>query len=127
MTDCLFWHMHGVQFQARLERLVQEAAEHPKMAALLRLLLQHFDGARPGADEAASARSGAAGDPSRVIIFTNLRETVVSICEALRPHEPLIRAKCARLNTPLTPLEGLTRVPACPLLSCPNRRGLQGR
>lgn len=110
------------QFQARLDRLVQEAAEHPKIAALLRLLLQHFAdaGGGPGEDGAASARLGAAGEPSRVIIFTNLRETVVSICEALKPHEPLIRAKCCPLKRTTcmhVPTHAL-RVRTCPLLMC---------
>ena len=29
----------------------------------------------------------------RVIVFTNYREGVMSICEALRAHEPLITAR----------------------------------
>ena len=101
---------------------MRTAAEHPKMAALLQLLLAHFGATSSGSHEAgdappgahagngagsvtaggrpgdgagawaAGARSGGA-EPSRVIIFTTLRETVGGICKALRPHAPLIKAK----------------------------------
>lgn len=42
----------------------------------------------------ASMQEGdAAGCSGRVIIFTNFREGVMAICEALRSHEPLITAR----------------------------------
>jgi hypothetical protein len=43
-----------------------------------------------GDGEAKGAPREASG---RVIVFTNFREGVMSICEALRAHEPLITAK----------------------------------
>ena len=73
----------------RLDHLVRSSAAHPKTAALLRILAEHF---RRSADAGAEP-----GDVSRVIIFTNLRETVTAICEALRPHEPLVQARSALL------------------------------
>lgn len=73
-----------LQFQWRLEQLVRSGAAHPKLAKLLEVLLGHFQ------EHAASAD---AARPSRVIIFTNLRESVHTICDALRQQEPLITAK----------------------------------
>ncbi len=35
-----------------------------------------------------------AGSVGRVIIFTNLRESVNEIVESLKAHEPLITARC---------------------------------
>ena len=82
------------QFQLRLEQLVRTCAEHPKLAALQDVLLAHFRGAPAAVDgEAGGAKSGA--EPTRAIIFTNLRESVAAICALLRHHEPLIKAKCA--------------------------------
>lgn len=77
------------QFQVRLDHLVRTAAVHPKMTALLDIVLAHFEQQQ---QQAASATEGAT-EVSRVIIFTNLRETVTSICEALRQHEPRIQAR----------------------------------
>ena len=74
----------SVQFQVRLDNLVQTSATHPKMAALLDIVREHFK---------QHAASGEAEDVSRIIIFTALRETVHSICEALRQHEPFTQAK----------------------------------
>ncbi len=74
-----------LQFQVRLDHLVRTASgPHPKLAALLDIVREHFQ--QHGA-------SGEAEEASRVIIFTGLRETVHSICEALLEHEPLIQAK----------------------------------
>ena len=78
-----------LQFQVRLDRLVRSSAAHPKTAALLRILKEHFQQSRSAGSEA--------WDVSRVIVFTNLRETVTVICEALRPHEPLLQARSALL------------------------------
>lgn len=82
------------------------------MAALLEVVLEHFklegtpeSDARPA--EAAAGQvtpsKAAAGDdtgekagtddPGRVIIFTNRRDSVQSIVEMLRAHEPLITAR----------------------------------
>ena len=73
------------QFQVRLDHLQRTSSgPHPKMAALLDIVKEHFE---------QHVASGEAGDTSRAIIFTGLRETVHSICEALRQHEPLIQAK----------------------------------
>ena len=95
----------GRQFKARLEELVRTAASHPKMAALLEVVLEHFREAaagNPGADPGSGAADGAGGAPgaaaaavSRVIVFTNLRDSVASICALLERHAPLVTAKCA--------------------------------
>ena len=84
------------------------------MAALLEVVLEHFkpEGSpeadtRPdtaagqaGGDTPAKAVEGGDGgeqaagsDPGRVIIFTNRRDSVQSIVEMLRSHEPLITAR----------------------------------
>ena len=84
----------GLQFQVRLDHLVRTTAAHPKTAALLRILTEHFQ---------QSVGAGAEpGDVSRVIIFANLRETVTAICEALRPHEPLMQARSPLLPAHLS-------------------------
>ena len=75
------------QFQVRLDHLVRTAAVHPKMTALLDIVRAHFE------QQQAASATGGATEVSRVIIFTNLRETVTSICEAVRQHEPLIQAR----------------------------------
>jgi ERCC4-related helicase len=75
------------QFQVRLDHLVRTAAVHPKMTALLDIVRAHFE------QQQQAAFAEGATEVSRVIIFTNLRETVTSICEALRQHEPLIQAR----------------------------------
>ena len=64
---------------------MKSAAAHPKMAKLQEVVVQHFE---------THAASVDARRPSRVIIFTNLRESVHSICAMLRSHEPLVTAKC---------------------------------
>lgn len=77
--------LEPLQFQVRLDHLVRTLpGPHPKMAALLGIVRERFE---------QHAACGEAGDISRTIIFTGLRETVHSICEALRQHEPLIQAK----------------------------------
>lgn len=96
---------YGRQFKARLEELVRTAASHPKMAALLEVVLEHFRDAaagNPGAEPSSSSTDGAGGAPgaaaaavSRVIVFTNLRDSVASICALLARHAPLVTAKCA--------------------------------
>ncbi|KAK9842497.1 hypothetical protein WJX81_002950 [Elliptochloris bilobata] len=104
---------HLREFSTRLEQLVRSAASHPKMAALLEVVLEHFQHSADAAaadnlgDPAAAAgAAGAAGHArgsgaaaataapvSRVIVFTNLRKSVASICELLAQHAPLITAK----------------------------------
>ena len=101
-----------MQFHKQLKQLVNRAATHPKMAALLEVVLQHFqpDGAPPQPDTAVTAEStvssptaadvglgaadqAAADKPGRVIIFTNRRDSVQSIVEMLRTREPVITAR----------------------------------
>ncbi|KAL0018444.1 hypothetical protein WJX77_010041 [Trebouxia sp. C0004] len=100
------------EFHKQLKSLVNRAATHPKMAALLEVVLQHFkpegvpqSDSRPTAAAAGQVTpaKAAAGDgngekavtddPGRVIIFTNRRDSVQSIVEMLRAHEPLITAR----------------------------------
>ena len=78
-AEALRPHAHA-QFQARLDCLVRDAAQHPKMAALLETVLAHFR-----SDAESRGPDTAGGDPSRVIIFTNLRDSVQAICDVLRP------------------------------------------
>lgn len=56
-------------------------------------LLLRGGGAAP--ETAAAAAAAAAPEVSRVIVFTNLRESVHSICELLAQHAPHVSAKCA--------------------------------
>ncbi|CAD7704868.1 unnamed protein product [Ostreobium quekettii] len=65
------------QFLDRINWMVERNMEHPKMAVLCEVLLAHF----------------ASGGGSRVIVFTNLRETVGDIVQLLRRHEDTITAK----------------------------------
>lgn len=88
------------QFRERLEELVRRGAAHPKMEALLQTLLRHF--AAPEGDISAAAEGGGeASGGGRVIIFTNLRESVHSIAEVLRQHSPVIEPRCAGACTRL--------------------------
>ena len=103
-----------MQFHKQLKHLVSRAATHPKMAALLEVVLEHFKPqASPEPDTRPDTAAGQAGsptpvkatggsdsveqaagsDPGRVIIFTNRRDSVQSIVEMLRSHEPLINAR----------------------------------
>ena len=100
-----------MQFHKQLKQLVNRAATHPKMAALLEVVLDHFQpqGAPPQPDAAVAARplmlsptaadAEAVGDmaaidqPGRVIIFTNRRDSVQSIVEMLRTRDPVITAR----------------------------------
>lgn len=101
-----------MQFHKQLKQLVNRAATHPKMAALLEVVLQHFqpesapqqpdaaiatEGVFPSptaADAGVGAADQAAADqPGRVIIFTNRRDSVQSIVEMLRTREPVITAR----------------------------------
>ena len=101
-----------MQFHKQLKQLVSRAATHPKMAALLEVVLEHFQpqGTPPQADATAAAQgvmsSPTAGNaeettdhlaeadkPGRVIIFTNRRDSVQSIVEMLRTREPVITAR----------------------------------
>lgn len=101
-----------MQFHKQLKSLVNRAATHPKMAALLEVVLEHFkpDGTPESASRTAEAAAGqvtpakaaadddngekaVTDDPGRVIIFTNRRDSVQSIVEMLRAHEPLITAR----------------------------------
>ena len=101
-----------MQFHKQLKQLVNRAATHPKMAALLEVVLQHFQPeSAPQQPDAAIATEGvfssptaadagvgaadqaAADQPGRVIIFTNRRDSVQSIVEMLRTREPVITAR----------------------------------
>lgn len=108
--------LHMLQFHKQLKQLVNRAATHPKMAALLEVVMEHFkpeespasdarlthaaDGqqrkatpSKPAAAGDDSSEQAAASAPGRVIIFTNRRDSVQSIVEMLRAHEPLITAR----------------------------------
>ena len=112
----------GRQFKARLEELVRSAASHPKMAALLEVVLEHFrdaaaatSGMHPGnaTDGAGGAPGAAAPTVSRVIVFTNLRDSVASICGLLEQHAPLVTAKCVSgFKKHLAPLQHAHGIPA---------------
>lgn len=107
--DTINYPLFHMQFQLRLEQLVRTCAEHPKLAALQDILLRHFHSAPAVVDEQGNAVAGA--EPSRAIIFTNLRESVATICALLRRHEPLIKAKyCPLACTLLAPLPGASFV-----------------
>ena len=101
-----------MQFHKQLKSLVNRAATHPKMAALLEVVLEHFkpEGTPESDSRPAEAAAGqvtpskaaadddngekaVTDDPGRVIIFTNRRDSVQSIVEMLRAHEPLITAR----------------------------------
>lgn len=100
-----------MQFHKQLKQLVNRAATHPKMAALLEVVLDHFQpqGAPAQSDATAAAQpfvssptainaeeaadAAAFDKPGRVIIFTNRRDSVQSIVEMLRTHEPVITAR----------------------------------
>lgn len=105
-----------LQFHKQLKQLVSRAATHPKMAALLEVVLEHFgaEGSteavlQPAASASAAAAAGQEGgvvtpgkpggegatacSPGRVIVFTNRRDSVQSIVEMLRNHEPLVTAR----------------------------------
>ena len=101
-----------MQFHKQLKQLVHRAATHPKMAALLEVVLQHFqpEGTPPQPTAAVAAESvlsspaaadagmghadqAAADKPGRVIIFTNRRDSVQSIVDMLRTREPVITAR----------------------------------
>ncbi len=111
MQPYILW-LCFMQFHKQLKSLVNRAATHPKMAALLEVVLEHFkpEGTPESDSRPAEAAAGqvtpakaAAGDdngekavtddPGRVIIFTNRRDSVQSIVEMLRAHEPLITAR----------------------------------
>jgi ERCC4-related helicase len=79
------------QFKTRLDQLVRSGVAHPKLAALQDVVLRHFGEHAAGAH--AHVDTDAAASPSRIIIFTNLRTSVHTICDALRQHEPLVTAK----------------------------------
>ncbi|KAK9817873.1 hypothetical protein WJX72_003494 [[Myrmecia] bisecta] len=70
------------EFKRRLEELVKHGASHPKMAALLDVILQHFQAAGPDAAPA-----------GRIIVFTNLRESVDAIVDLLNNHNPGVVAR----------------------------------
>jgi ERCC4-related helicase len=66
------------QFVTRLESAAAAGGGGPRLAQLVGILRQHFEGD---------------GDPGGVIVFASLREGVQSIVDALKQHEPLIRAR----------------------------------
>lgn len=96
-----------LQFHINLKQLVQRAASHPKMAKLLEVVLDHFDGngAVPSTELSAAAagtampepaeesHDAAADKPGRVIIFTNRRDSVHTIVDMLRAREPIVTAR----------------------------------
>lgn len=82
-----------------LKQLVERAASHPKMEALLKVVLHHFKPYGCAAPDA-TAIGVASGDdgkheqpPGRVIIFTNRRDSVQSIVDMLHGHEPTVTAR----------------------------------
>ena len=83
----------GVGWQCR--QRVCKYCEAPFHTAVPLTCLQGDD--EGGANNGNVADCEAEGAPreasGRVIVFTNFREGVMSICEALRAHEPLITAK----------------------------------
>lgn len=110
-----------MQFHKQLKQLVTRAATHPKMAALLEVVLDHFqpqgEPPQPVAATTAQARMSSptaanaeenAGKPGRVIIFTNRRDSVQSIVEMLRTREPVITARWV-----VTESAGNHNVPGC--------------
>ena len=90
-----------------LKQLVERAASHPKMEALLKVVLSHFKPQQGSAiaeacvasAEVVGGKPAEAADPAepdqpgRVIIFTNRRDSVQSIVEMLRAHEPTVTAR----------------------------------
>lgn len=82
-----------------LKQLVERAASHPKMEALLKVVLHHFKPCDCAASDAAAMGVAAGGDdkheqqPGRVIIFTNRRDSVQSIVDMLHGHEPTVTAR----------------------------------
>lgn len=98
--------MCRLQFHERLEQLVQRGAAHPKMETLVKVLLNHFttpsssEGGEGGEMEASVADTaeagGSASAPGRVIVFTNLRESVSAIAVMLKRHSPVIEPRCVR-------------------------------
>lgn len=93
-----------------LKQLVERAASHPKMESLLKVVLHHFQPQGSVATAAANYPTAAVGDPTavgvadnthdvqedqpgRVIIFTNRRDSVQSIVDMLRAHEPTVTAR----------------------------------
>lgn len=89
---------------------MERAASHPKMEALLSVVLQHFQPQDSLATAAAGKPTAAAGEPTaaeaahfgdaaqedepgRVIIFTNRRDSVQSIVDMLRSQEPVVTAR----------------------------------
>ena len=65
-------------FQQKLEAAAAAGGGGPRLAKLISVLRAHFE---------------ADGEPGGVIVFASLRDGVQSIVEALRRHEPVIRAK----------------------------------
>ena len=114
-TGCWNTRLCMLQFQKKLKQLVQRAASHPKMEKLLEVVLGHFTSiAAAEAGEAPAGVADATGaavcgvmaegaeeecagpaqnQPGRVIIFTNRRDSVQSIVDMLRPHEPRVTAR----------------------------------
>jgi Fanconi anemia group M protein len=65
-------------FVTKLESSAAAGGSGPRLAHLVELLRKHFEGD---------------GSPGGVIVFASLREGVQSIVDALKQHEPLIRAR----------------------------------
>ena len=64
-------------------------------------------------ETAAAAAAAAPPEVSRVIVFTNLRESVHSICELLAQHAPHVSAKCAPGSDMFWALSSLPTSIAC--------------
>ncbi|PRW60577.1 Fanconi anemia group M isoform X3 [Chlorella sorokiniana] len=75
LSNSMFAH-----FRQTLESVVRNGSSSPKLAALVQTLRQHF-------------QTLEAGGSGRAIVFTNYRDGVMGICEALKQHEPLITAR----------------------------------
>ncbi|XP_063238745.1 uncharacterized protein LOC134540141 [Bacillus rossius redtenbacheri] len=79
-------HMDAAgRLQALLEEVQREldaqpeAHSHPKLRRLEELVLEHFQAAER------------AGTPTRAIVFSQFRDSVMEICGLLRKHRPLVR------------------------------------
>lgn len=69
-------------FVSTLERAAAAGGSSTRVRKLVEILQAHFNGA-----------AGSEDGPSRVIVFTNLRDGVNAIIDALSAHAPLITAK----------------------------------
>lgn len=78
-----------------LEAAARAGADNPKMQRLVAVLREHFSngGGSEGGAQQQEQEEEEEGSCGRVIVFTNLRESVAGIVAALSQHEPLITAR----------------------------------